>query len=207
MRKFVSIVMLAGVVGLALASPLAGVAQTVPPPEQSGLEVGFARPGGTYLTPPASSAEACAQACSQDTLCMAFTFYTYESAPRCELKAVIPRPRPDPAAIAGLSHRAPAFARLVSGERQPEAPAPPPLPLIPPEATAVAAIGTAVPNAAPAAAPEPAPEPEPEPVAAPVLATAPPAVPVLAQTDAPILLTPPRPESLPLRERLPATAR
>jgi hypothetical protein len=189
MRYVCTILMLVVLSGFGLAAPVAG--QTAPP--AAGLEVGFARPGGTYLTPPAATAEACARACSEDALCMAFTFYAYESAPRCELKAVIPRPRTDPTATAGLSHRAPAFARLVAGDPPLPNPA---LPLTPPvmPGPAVQVAGDAAPPVeTPVAGPAPAPAPPASPVSSPALAAA----------DVPITLTPAPPQDLPLRNRLP----
>lgn len=71
-------------------------------------EPGMARPGGTYATVSVDDAQACAHACSEDSLCMA---WTYRSSGACELKAVVTRAVPTPEAVSGLSRRAPGFAR------------------------------------------------------------------------------------------------
>lgn len=70
-----------------------------------------ARPGGAYATLTIADAAACAQLCSRDGLCMA---WTQRSDGMCELKAVIPPPVATAGARSGLSVRAPEFARHVA---------------------------------------------------------------------------------------------
>jgi hypothetical protein len=75
-------------------------------------ETGVSRPGGAYISTPASNAAACASQCAADNLCMA---WDYASATQtCELKAVTPAPRAAEGFTSGLSARAPAFARAMS---------------------------------------------------------------------------------------------
>lgn len=63
-----------------------------------------ARPGGVYNLLTAANADACAFACSEDGLCMAWTFQPGGS---CELKAVAPAPVRAVGARSGLSNRTP----------------------------------------------------------------------------------------------------
>ncbi|MGE0828206.1 MAG: PAN domain-containing protein [Hyphomonadaceae bacterium] len=78
----------------------------------SSSEPGVARPGGTYQTLPASSANDCAAACARDGLCLSWTFLTQTY--QCELKAVIPQPVLAASAVSGLSQRAPDFMRAAA---------------------------------------------------------------------------------------------
>lgn len=73
-------------------------------------EQGIARPGGVYTTVRISDAMQCAQLCTRDSICMA---WTQLSNGVCELKAVTPTPVAQNGAISGLSPRAPDFARRV----------------------------------------------------------------------------------------------
>ena len=74
---------------------------------------------GAYTRMAAPDAAACARACVEDGICMAWT-YSAESA--CELAAIVPTAAPTGAAAFGLSPRAPAFAQM----RALSAPTPPP---------------------------------------------------------------------------------
>jgi len=82
------------------------------------FELGYARPGGIYASLTNFDTQRCAQACNDDGICLAWTL---TPAGVCELKAVAPAATPQPGAVSGLSHRAPAFARLVAAP-MPEAP-------------------------------------------------------------------------------------
>lgn len=86
------------------------------------MEVNQARPGGVFLTTPASSPQACARTCENDSLCMAWT-HTLTPKPQCELKAVIPAARYVEGATSGLSSRAPRLMRLVPAAEPPGPPA------------------------------------------------------------------------------------
>lgn len=79
-------------------------------------EIDIARPGGVYARLAEENANACAQACGEDALCMAWTYNSANNA--CELKAVTPAPQQQAGAISGLSARAPGFARLVSSAQR-----------------------------------------------------------------------------------------
>jgi hypothetical protein len=63
-----------------------------------------ARPGGVYNLLTAPNASACAQACTDDGICMAWTF---QAGGACELKAVAPAPVRAMGARSGLSSRTP----------------------------------------------------------------------------------------------------
>lgn len=69
-----------------------------------------ARPGGVYTQLTISDAFACARACAEDNICLAWTL----RAGTCELKAVAPAPIAETGAISGLSSRAPEFVRRVA---------------------------------------------------------------------------------------------
>lgn len=75
----------------------------------SAIEADMNRPGGAYLSLPASSADACVALCAQDQICMAWSFKAADNA--CELKAVITPATPAEGFQSGLSARAPYFAR------------------------------------------------------------------------------------------------
>ncbi len=87
------------------------------------MEQDIARPGGVYSSMPTQDAGACARACAEDGLCMAWTF----AAGACDLKAIAPNPQAYVGAISGLSARAPAFARLVAPPPSASPPSAPPL--------------------------------------------------------------------------------
>lgn len=70
------------------------------------LDVGAT--GGVYTLVPARDAAACARACTDDSLCVAWTFQTNGA---CELRATVPASQPQGAAF-GLSSRAPSSLRV-----------------------------------------------------------------------------------------------
>ncbi|MEZ5960195.1 MAG: PAN domain-containing protein [Hyphomonadaceae bacterium] len=70
-------------------------------------EPNVARPGATYATTEAATPAACERLCTDDGLCMAWSF----QANSCELKAVVPAAIPQDGVISGVSHRAPAALR------------------------------------------------------------------------------------------------
>lgn len=76
-------------------------------------ETGFDRPGGVYSNVPAKDPAACAIACAQDRICMAWTFRATEFV-GCSLKAVVPGAVPDHQAVSGIADRAAEFLPLVS---------------------------------------------------------------------------------------------
>lgn len=76
-------------------------------------ETGFDRPGGVYSNVPAKDPAACAIACAQDRICMAWTFRATEFV-GCSLKAVVPGAVPDHQAVSGVADRASEFLPLVS---------------------------------------------------------------------------------------------
>ncbi len=78
-----------------------------------------ASPAGAYTRMAARDAAACARACAEDGICMA---WTYRAENACELAANVPTAAPADAAAFGLSPRAPAFAQM----RALSAPPPPP---------------------------------------------------------------------------------
>jgi hypothetical protein len=92
------------------------------------MEPNQSRPGGGYLKAPAASPDACARACEDDSLCMAWTYTAPASAPptpqSCELKAVIPPARVSQGSFSGLSSRAPRLMRLIHPATPQPAPAP-----------------------------------------------------------------------------------
>lgn len=63
-----------------------------------------ARPGGVYNLLTTTNADTCASACSQDNICIAWTF---QAGGACELKAVAPAPVRSVGARSGLSSRTP----------------------------------------------------------------------------------------------------
>ena len=79
-----------------------------------------ARPGGSFSTVQAETPAACERLCTDDTLCMAWSFH----ANSCELKAIVPAAVTQEGVISGLSHRAPASmrARLELPQTAPAAP-------------------------------------------------------------------------------------
>ncbi|HVY85049.1 MAG TPA: PAN domain-containing protein [Caulobacterales bacterium] len=78
-----------------------------------------ALPGGVYTTLTTADDAACAQACSQDRMCMAWTYRR----DACELKAVVPEAVAEAGAISGVSRDAPDFARQrVAAAAAPEKP-------------------------------------------------------------------------------------
>ncbi|MGE0045301.1 MAG: PAN domain-containing protein [Hyphomonadaceae bacterium] len=90
-------------------------------------ETGISRPGGVYAEMSVASADACAQACAEDGLCMS---WTYRRGGTCELKATAPAPVAQDDAISGLSSRAPADLRAAAPAMvAAAAPAPPEEPL------------------------------------------------------------------------------
>jgi hypothetical protein len=62
---------------------------------------------GAYVSLTTPSAAACARACADDGICMAWTFRAENA---CELSAVVSASQPTAALASGLSQRAPAFA-------------------------------------------------------------------------------------------------
>lgn len=62
---------------------------------------------GAYTNMVVRDAEACARACADDGLCMAWSFY---SSGACELTATVPANAPEGSASFGLAARAPTFA-------------------------------------------------------------------------------------------------
>lgn len=105
-------------------------------------EQGVSRPGGVYLTMPMASAEACSAACSDDNLCMAWSFAMAERA--CELKAIAPAPVRAEGVVSGLSQRAPAFVRVEAAPIEAPAPMPPepPTERLAPTTLARASVGS-----------------------------------------------------------------
>jgi hypothetical protein len=67
-------------------------------------DANVARPGGVYNLLTTANADACAQACGDDGLCIAWTF---QAGGACELKAVAPAPVRTMGARSGLSSRTP----------------------------------------------------------------------------------------------------
>jgi hypothetical protein len=97
-------------------------------------QIGFDRPGGTYVSLPSESAGACAAQCAADGLCLAWTFRPANKS--CALKAVVTPAQPLDGVSSGLAPRAPGFAALVGAKVEQEplpqrvaALAPPPAPL------------------------------------------------------------------------------
>lgn len=84
---------------------------------------------GAYSRLAARDAAACARACAEDGICMA---WTYRADGACELAAIVPATAPADAAGFGLAARAPAFAQMrplpaVPAAQTVAAPAPQPL--------------------------------------------------------------------------------
>jgi hypothetical protein len=86
------------------------------------FEPNQSRPGGGFLQTPAATTQACARACENDALCMAWT-HQPQQAQSCELKAVIPPARYQEGATSGLSSRAPRLMRLIPPAQPPAPPA------------------------------------------------------------------------------------
>ncbi|MEJ0060465.1 MAG: PAN domain-containing protein [Terricaulis sp.] len=82
-------------------------------------QANIARPGGVYTTLSVREPAACAQLCSEDAICMAWTFRAQRDGD-CELKAVASSPVVEMGAISGLSSRAPDFARRLAAPAVPE---------------------------------------------------------------------------------------
>jgi len=74
---------------------------------------------GAYASLTTTNAAACARACADDGICMAWSFRA-ESA--CDLSAVVPASAPEGALASGISSRAPVFALRQT--------TPPPAPMI-----------------------------------------------------------------------------
>jgi hypothetical protein len=103
------------------------------------------RAAGAYTSLTTRDAAACARACADDGICMA---WSYHRESQCQLSAVVAAP--DPQALAtGFATRAPAFLQLRTPDVHAEAGEPPPQPA--PQFLAEAPV--ADPSAAP---PEPA---------------------------------------------------
>jgi hypothetical protein len=62
---------------------------------------------GVYVSLTTSNATACARACADDGICMAWTFRAENA---CELSAVVSASHPEGVLASGFSSRAPAFA-------------------------------------------------------------------------------------------------
>jgi hypothetical protein len=80
-------------------------------------QTNIARPGGVYTTLSVGEPAACAQLCSEDGICMAWTFRAARDG-ACELKAIAASPVVEIGAISGLSSRAPDFARRLAAPAQ-----------------------------------------------------------------------------------------
>jgi hypothetical protein len=94
-------------------------------------ENGMDRPGGVYSYIPTDDAAACAVACAQDKICLAWSFKATEFV-GCALKAIVPPMAADPQIQSGIAPRASEFLSLTSLSR----PTPPdsnPAPTPPPE--------------------------------------------------------------------------
>ncbi|MES1199390.1 MAG: PAN domain-containing protein [Pseudomonadota bacterium] len=78
--------------------------------------------GGVYTSLNLADTAACAQACAQDSICMAWTFRAAQGG-ACELKAVIPHAVNESGAVSGLSSRAPDFARSLAASAPVQPPA------------------------------------------------------------------------------------
>lgn len=82
-----------------------------------------ARPGGVYTNLSVPNAAACAQLCSEDGICLAWTFRAARNG-ACELKAVAPNAVSEIGAVSGLSSRAPEFTRRLAASAPPESASP-----------------------------------------------------------------------------------
>jgi hypothetical protein len=71
---------------------------------------------GAYANLPGRDANACARACADDGLCMAWTFHPNGA---CELTAIAPSSRSPGAAAFGMASRAPAMPNLVHAPAAP----------------------------------------------------------------------------------------
>lgn len=83
-----------------------------------------ARPGGVYNLLTTATADACASACAEDGICIA---WTYLPGGACELKAVAPTPVRSIGARSGLSARTPAALRQADAMALSQLPAAPAL--------------------------------------------------------------------------------
>jgi hypothetical protein len=94
-------------------------------------ENGMDRPGGVYSYIPAQDAAACAVACAQDKICLAWSFTATEFV-GCALKAIVPPPSSGGQIESGIAPRASEFLSLTSlSQPAPQTeskPAPPPPP-------------------------------------------------------------------------------
>lgn len=96
-------------------------------------ENGMDRPGGVYSYIPTNDAAACAIACAQDKICLAWSFKATEFV-GCALKAIVPPMSADAQIESGIAPRASEFLSLTSLSRPAPAeskPAPPPAPTNP----------------------------------------------------------------------------
>ena len=100
-------------------SPSAKPAKKPAAEAAKGQETGIYRFGATYSVLPGDTASACQQACSDDGVCVAWSYVsTYEGADaRCELKRGGGKARPDVLATSGISPR---HEALYAPEPKPE---------------------------------------------------------------------------------------
>lgn len=94
-------------------------------------ENGMDRPGGVYSYISTEDAAACAVACAQDKICLAWSFKATEFV-GCSLKAIVPPQSADAQIESGIAPRASEFLSLTSLSR-PAPVAPQPAPIAPPE--------------------------------------------------------------------------
>jgi hypothetical protein len=73
--------------------------------------------GGAYTSFTVANAEACARACADDGICMA---WTYDNARRCALSAVVPLSAGASDVVSGLAARAPRLAQSSMAQVTPE---------------------------------------------------------------------------------------
>jgi hypothetical protein len=76
------------------------------------LDAAAQSPSSAYSMQRARSAQACAELCAVDGLCIAWTFRAHDEA-SCALSAVAPMTPVAPGAMSGVSSRAPEFARTL----------------------------------------------------------------------------------------------
>lgn len=81
-----------------------------------------ARAPGAYVSLTTSNAAACARACAEDGICMAWSFHADN---QCQLSAVVSQASPQ-ALVSGFASRAPADLQSRAPIVQAEAPSPPP---------------------------------------------------------------------------------
>jgi hypothetical protein len=79
---------------------------------------------GAYAFVPAADAAACAIACAQDSICLAWSYKASEFV-GCSLKAVVPLPVEDSEIVSGIADRAAAFLALTQPAAPQAAPARP----------------------------------------------------------------------------------